>query len=81
MLASCYRRSIEAARGFEGLAFSAIFTGAYGFPAPESLRIAVESTVAALVEDAGALKRACSAVFTNLRPTCVSGVAGRERAL
>jgi len=34
LLASCYRRSIEAARAFESLAFSAISTVVYGFPAP-----------------------------------------------
>ena len=64
LLASCYRRSIEAARGFDSLAFPAISTGVYGFPAPEAARIAVKSIVAALAEDAGALKRVVFCCFS-----------------
>jgi O-acetyl-ADP-ribose deacetylase (regulator of RNase III) len=35
LLGSCYRRAIEAARSFESIAFPAISTGVYGFPANE----------------------------------------------
>ena len=64
LLASCYRRSIEAARAFESLAFSAISTGVYGFPAPEAARIAVASTKAALAEAPGALRRVIFCCFS-----------------
>jgi O-acetyl-ADP-ribose deacetylase (regulator of RNase III) len=43
LLAACYRRSIEvaAATGLRSLAFPAISTGAYGYPAEAAARIAV----------------------------------------
>ena len=43
LLASCYRRSIALAqeKGFESLAFPAISTGIYGFPAARAAKIAV----------------------------------------
>ncbi len=41
--ASCYAHAIEAARALESVAFSAISTGVYGFPAPEAADIAVAS--------------------------------------
>jgi O-acetyl-ADP-ribose deacetylase len=52
LLASCYRRSVEAARdlGAGSLAFPAISTGVYGYPAAEAARVAVE-TVAGLLRD------------------------------
>lgn len=45
LLASCYRRSLEiaAAKGFETVAFPAISTGIYRFPADEAARIAVRT--------------------------------------
>jgi O-acetyl-ADP-ribose deacetylase len=64
LLASCYRRSIEAARQYESLAFSAISTGVYGFPPLEAARIAVQSTRAALAEDRGALQRVVFCCFS-----------------
>jgi len=57
LLASCYRRSIEAAREFESLAFPAISTGVYGFPASRAAAIAVAATKAALGETPSALRR------------------------
>jgi O-acetyl-ADP-ribose deacetylase (regulator of RNase III) len=57
LLASCYRRSIEAAREFESLAFPAISTGVYGFPAPQAAAIAVAATKAALGQTPSALRR------------------------
>jgi O-acetyl-ADP-ribose deacetylase (regulator of RNase III) len=44
-LASCYRRSLEVADdlGAKSVAFPAISTGIYGYPAEEAARIAVET--------------------------------------
>ena len=52
LLASCYRRSLEIAadRRFETIAFPAISTGIYRFPADRAARIAV-TTVAAFQAD------------------------------
>lgn len=43
LLASCYRKSLELAREYsaKAIAFPAISTGAYGFPADRAARIAV----------------------------------------
>ena len=51
-LASCYRRSLEVAteHGLRTVAFPAISTGVYGFPAERAARIAVRDT---LVKTAG----------------------------
>jgi O-acetyl-ADP-ribose deacetylase (regulator of RNase III) len=51
-LASCYRRAIELsqAHGLTSMAFPAISTGVYGFPADRAARIAVATTVEALAE-------------------------------
>jgi O-acetyl-ADP-ribose deacetylase (regulator of RNase III) len=53
LLASCYRRSIEVAAGVgaTSIAFPAISTGSYGYPA----RDAAEIAVATALEHAGAL--------------------------
>lgn len=49
-LASCYRRAIDLgqAHGLASMAFPAISTGIYGFPAERAARIAVASTAEAL---------------------------------
>ncbi|HVM99454.1 MAG TPA: O-acetyl-ADP-ribose deacetylase [Caulobacteraceae bacterium] len=53
LLASCYRRAIERARehGLASIAFPAISTGIYGYPADQAARIAVGAVRAALAED------------------------------
>jgi O-acetyl-ADP-ribose deacetylase len=50
LLASCYRRAIElcSANGLASIAFPAISTGVYRFPADRAARIAVTTTVDAL---------------------------------
>jgi O-acetyl-ADP-ribose deacetylase (regulator of RNase III) len=52
LLASCYRRSLEVARelGARSVSFPAISTGAYGYPAEDAARIAVETLLATPIE-------------------------------
>ena len=49
-LSSCYRRALELsqANGLNSLAFSAISTGVYRFPADQAAKIAVRTTIEAL---------------------------------
>ncbi|MBC9875872.1 O-acetyl-ADP-ribose deacetylase [Bradyrhizobium sp. INPA01-394B] len=49
-LSSCYRRALELcqANGLNSLAFSAISTGVYRFPADQAAKIAVHTTIDAL---------------------------------
>ena len=50
LLASCYRRSLELAdaNGLETVAFSAISTGIYGYPADQAAEVAVRTVAEAL---------------------------------
>jgi len=50
LLASCYRRAIEiaAAKQLASIAFPAISTGVYRFPADRAAKLAVTTTIAAL---------------------------------
>jgi O-acetyl-ADP-ribose deacetylase len=52
LLAACYRNSLGVARelGAQSVAFPAISTGVYGYPADQAARVAVE-TVAAMLRD------------------------------
>jgi O-acetyl-ADP-ribose deacetylase (regulator of RNase III) len=55
LLASCYRRSLELARdhGLKTIAFPAISTGVYGYPAERAAAVAVETVAAVLAADDG----------------------------
>jgi O-acetyl-ADP-ribose deacetylase (regulator of RNase III) len=64
LLASCYASAIEAARDFESVAFSAISTGVYGFPQPEAAGIAVATTIRALGDTPGSLRRIVFCCFS-----------------
>jgi O-acetyl-ADP-ribose deacetylase len=65
-LASCYARAIELcqAHRLASVAFSAISTGIYGFPADRAARIAVSTTADALAA-APALTRVIFCCFSN----------------
>jgi O-acetyl-ADP-ribose deacetylase (regulator of RNase III) len=65
-LASCYRRSIELcqAHGLASIAFPAISTGVYRFPAGRAADIAVSATVDALAA-APAVTRVIFCCFSN----------------
>jgi O-acetyl-ADP-ribose deacetylase len=54
LLASCYRNSLRLAveHGIETIAFPAISTGVFGFPAARAARIAVREVAAFLAENA-----------------------------
>lgn len=58
LLARCYRRSLEVAieNGLATVAFPAISTGVYGFPADRAAAVAVRA-VAAFLEGDGALEQ------------------------
>ncbi|MBI5323544.1 O-acetyl-ADP-ribose deacetylase [Bradyrhizobium sp.] len=65
LLASCYRRAIQLCRAHDlaSLAFPAISTGVYRFPADRAARIAVAATVSAL-EAAPAVNRVIFCCFS-----------------
>jgi len=66
LLASCYRRSLQIAERhrFESIAFPAISTGVYGFPADRAARIAVETVATALDELGAPLTRVVFCCFS-----------------
>jgi O-acetyl-ADP-ribose deacetylase (regulator of RNase III) len=69
-LASCYARAIELcqARGLASVAFPAISTGVYRFPADRAARIAVSATANALAA-AGADPHYLLLLFKRQRPS------------
>ena len=66
LLASCYRRAIDLCRthALTSIAFPAISTGVYRFPADRAAEIAVASTIEAL-KDAPSLDRIIYCCFSN----------------
>jgi O-acetyl-ADP-ribose deacetylase (regulator of RNase III) len=70
LLASCYRRSLEICQkdGLASVAFPAISTGIYRFPADQAARIAVATVVEALTAAPG---------LTNVIFCCFSPESGR----
>lgn len=67
LLASCYRTALAIARkhGLESLAYSAISTGIYGFPADRAARIAVETVAAELAASPGSVRRVVFCCFND----------------
>jgi O-acetyl-ADP-ribose deacetylase (regulator of RNase III) len=65
LLASCYRRSLELARdhGLASLAFPAISTGVYGYPADLAAKVAV-GTVRQVLDDEDALEAVVFCCFS-----------------
>ena len=66
LLASCYRTALGIARdhGLASIAFPAISTGVYAFPADRAALIAVGTIVSEVAADAGALKRVVFCCFS-----------------
>lgn len=66
LLASCYRRSLElaVANGARTIAFPAISTGVYGFPAARAAPIAVANVRAAIAAAPGAFERVVFCCFS-----------------
>lgn len=81
LLASCYREclAIAAAQGFRTLAFPAISTGAYGFPAGRAADIAIREIRAFLA--ASALpERVILAAFDERSASCLQSALERANA-
>jgi O-acetyl-ADP-ribose deacetylase (regulator of RNase III) len=66
LLASCYGTALRLAREHKlaSLAYSAISTGIYGFPADRAARIAVGTVVSELSADPGSLERVVFCCFS-----------------
>ena len=66
LLASCYRRAIDLCRthALTSIAFPAISTGVYRFPADRAAEVAVASTIEALA-DASSIDRVIFCCFSN----------------
>jgi O-acetyl-ADP-ribose deacetylase (regulator of RNase III) len=65
LLAACYRRSLEIAtgHGLASIAFPAISTGIYGFPAERAAEIAVATVADTVMADPGPLRRVVFCCF------------------
>jgi O-acetyl-ADP-ribose deacetylase (regulator of RNase III) len=66
LLASCYATALKLAREHEltSLAYSAISTGIYGFPADRAAQIALRTVVSDLSADPGSLERVAFCCFS-----------------
>ncbi len=66
LLAACYRRSLEIAaeRGLETIAFPAISTGIYAYPADAAAKIAVGTVADFVAAGAGSLNRVTFCCFS-----------------
>ena len=66
LLASCYRTALAIARdhGLASIAFPAISTGVYAFPADRAALIAVGTVVSEVTADAGSLRRVVFCCFS-----------------
>jgi O-acetyl-ADP-ribose deacetylase len=66
LLAACYRRALSIARerALASIAFPAISTGVYAFPADRAARIAVGTAVSELSADAGSIKEVIFCCFS-----------------
>lgn len=67
LLASCYATALKLAREHRvaSLAYSAISTGIYGFPADRAAEIAVRTVISELSADPGSLKRVAFCCFSH----------------
>ncbi len=65
LLAACYRHSLELARehGLSSMAFPAISTGLYGFPAERAAVIAVDTVFDVLEDEPGMLRKVIFCCF------------------
>jgi O-acetyl-ADP-ribose deacetylase (regulator of RNase III) len=88
LLASCYSRSLDAAReiGAKGVAFPGISTGVYGFPKVRAAKIAVAHVVGDLArhEQPGGVVFCCfseadAGVYREVIETFVQWTTGRRR--
>jgi O-acetyl-ADP-ribose deacetylase (regulator of RNase III) len=72
LLASCYRRALEiaAAHRLLSIAFPAISTGIYGFPAERAARIATGTVVSELSATPGGVKRVVLCCFDAQSAQC-----------
>jgi O-acetyl-ADP-ribose deacetylase len=72
LLASCYRTSLQIARDHDlvSIAFPAISTGVYAFPADRAALIAVGTVVSELAADAGSLRRVVLCCFSEDSAQC-----------
>lgn len=67
LLASCYRTALALAREqtIDSLAYSAISTGIYGFPADRAARIALQTVAAEVAHDPGSIRRVVFCCFND----------------
>jgi len=67
LLARCYARSLELAREnrLSSIAFPAISTGVYGFPADRAARIAVGTAASEVSANPGSIKQVIFCCFSN----------------